>query len=588
MHSKLLVLLIAFSIYINKTQAKVSTQVDQYLDTVNQLNGLEKYLYFANHLTEINNRYYDTVQYFSIQAQEFAIKHNDSRVEGLSNYFNANYLTLIELYDEALKKALLAEKLLIKAKDSINLARVYIELGQIHTKLLFDDEVIEYYQKSLRVAGKQSFEIYFAAKMNTGGFFTNKEPNTAKIIFLEVSNRLKSNDFYRKGILYNALGSESLFTRDSVKSFLDSALKYNQLSENREALSLTNAKYANYYYVENDLSNAIKMNNKALKIAKEIKSLMYVSHNYKMLAFSYILDKKIDSAELYRDSLKNSLVKNLTAYMKEDLMLLEVYISDAKKDYKIALDYLSVWASYKDSLQKVRNKQKIYAMQVKMNLIEKSWEIDQLNKTNTLQKLKWERGLWIVFFLFSLTVLLFYLFHLKKRKNTQILKQEKKLLNLQANKQELEQKSLKEKIEHQTQQLITKGLQLARKNELLEELHGEIVQVNKQLKVDDQSKLNQIKNIIHLNQKSDNDWKEMREYFDQLNPEFIINLETRTGSLSPAEEKLAALIRLRIDSQACASILNISTGSVKTARYRLKKKLKLNKEDSLNQFIQNL
>ena len=58
--------------------------------------------------------------------------------------------------------------------------------------------------------------------------------------------------------------------------------------------------------------------------------------------------------------------------------------------------------------------------------------------------------------------------------------------------------------------------------------------------------------------------------------------------LSNYELKLCALIRLNLNMKEMATILGISAESVKTARYRLRKKLALSREENLIDFIMTL
>ncbi|MDD5507661.1 MAG: LuxR C-terminal-related transcriptional regulator [Bacteroidales bacterium] len=58
--------------------------------------------------------------------------------------------------------------------------------------------------------------------------------------------------------------------------------------------------------------------------------------------------------------------------------------------------------------------------------------------------------------------------------------------------------------------------------------------------------------------------------------------------LTLQEKHLAMLIRLNLSTKEIATLLNISPKSVEVARYRLKKKLNLQQDDNLAQFINNL
>lgn len=75
---------------------------------------------------------------------------------------------------------------------------------------------------------------------------------------------------------------------------------------------------------------------------------------------------------------------------------------------------------------------------------------------------------------------------------------------------------------------------------------------------------------------------------EQVNDEFPNRLTTVSPNLSPQEKKLALLLRVGFSSKEIAPLLNISPKSVEIARYRLRKKLDLKKEENLTQFIKTI
>ncbi len=65
-------------------------------------------------------------------------------------------------------------------------------------------------------------------------------------------------------------------------------------------------------------------------------------------------------------------------------------------------------------------------------------------------------------------------------------------------------------------------------------------------------------------------------------------LKDRYPDLTPNEMRLSALVKLNLTIKEMAAILGISPDSVKTARYRLRKKLELNTEENLTDFMLQL
>jgi DNA-binding CsgD family transcriptional regulator len=83
----------------------------------------------------------------------------------------------------------------------------------------------------------------------------------------------------------------------------------------------------------------------------------------------------------------------------------------------------------------------------------------------------------------------------------------------------------------------------------------------------------------------DNSWNDFDLYFESINKNFYTRLKQSYPDISTNDLKICALIKLNLSIKEMASILNISPDSVKTARYRLRKKLQLSTEDNLTSFI---
>jgi DNA-binding CsgD family transcriptional regulator len=94
--------------------------------------------------------------------------------------------------------------------------------------------------------------------------------------------------------------------------------------------------------------------------------------------------------------------------------------------------------------------------------------------------------------------------------------------------------------------------------------------------------------IVNKGFNQDKEWDDFNLHFESINKNFYTKIRESFPGISPNDLKICALIKLNLSTKEMASILNISPDSVKTARYRLRKKLNLNTEDNLTGFIQAL
>lgn len=84
------------------------------------------------------------------------------------------------------------------------------------------------------------------------------------------------------------------------------------------------------------------------------------------------------------------------------------------------------------------------------------------------------------------------------------------------------------------------------------------------------------------------DTARFRHSFTALYPEFLANLRARCAGLTPGDENLCMLIRIGQSTDDIALALGISRASVNSARYRIRKKFGMGKEESLDDLIHSL
>jgi DNA-binding CsgD family transcriptional regulator len=72
---------------------------------------------------------------------------------------------------------------------------------------------------------------------------------------------------------------------------------------------------------------------------------------------------------------------------------------------------------------------------------------------------------------------------------------------------------------------------------------------------------------------------------ERLHPNFFKLLSERYPDLSAADHRFIALMKMNLSTKDIANLLNISNNSANTARYRLRKKLKLTSEDVLEKVV---
>lgn len=147
----------------------------------------------------------------------------------------------------------------------------------------------------------------------------------------------------------------------------------------------------------------------------------------------------------------------------------------------------------------------------------------------------------------------------------------------------IEREKLDGDLAFKEKELTTHALHLAHKNEILLDLKSQI----KELKSSSPNSRNYQKviNTINLDINNDNNWEQFRTYFEDVHKDFNANIMRNYPEVSNNDLRLMSLLKMNLSSKEIANILNISVEGVKKARYRLRKKLNLSSEDSLQELI---
>lgn len=161
----------------------------------------------------------------------------------------------------------------------------------------------------------------------------------------------------------------------------------------------------------------------------------------------------------------------------------------------------------------------------------------------------------------------------------EIEKNEKEIIRLKNIKLEAE-------VQHNEAQLASNTMNLLQKRELLNKIKEEIVKAQEEAEPDRRTKnVKRLIKIINDELEVADDWQRFSVYFDKANNDFLKTLKESFPLLTPTDLKLCAYLRLNLSTKAIADLLNLSVRGVESSRYRLRKKLNLEGEVSLTDFL---
>ncbi|ARN76595.1 hypothetical protein BST97_00450 [Nonlabens spongiae] len=176
-----------------------------------------------------------------------------------------------------------------------------------------------------------------------------------------------------------------------------------------------------------------------------------------------------------------------------------------------------------------------------------------------------------------------YKWYYRRQKDREAKRHQKELevLSLQ-NENELIQmrnEKLRSENEFRSKELAVATMGTIRKNELLNEVQS-IAQ-----KLPDSPPARELRKMVKKNLTSKKDWISFEEAFNNADKDFFKKIKAKHPSLTPGDLRLCVYLRLNLSSKEIAPLLHISPRSVEIKRYRLRKKMELDKETNLSDYI---
>lgn len=184
-----------------------------------------------------------------------------------------------------------------------------------------------------------------------------------------------------------------------------------------------------------------------------------------------------------------------------------------------------------------------------------------------------------------------YHFHLKySLQREELLRKQKEEADLQSRlKAEetarlvTEQKLALVQKEQLQKEILAGALQVEHKNEILQNLKEKL-----SAQPGNGHPAKQIEKIMNEEMRMDEDFENVKSEFKDIHPDFFNRLQEQgSQKLTQLDLKYCAYIYMSFSSKQIASLLHIEPKSVRMARYRLKQKLELGKEDDLEKFIRS-
>jgi len=463
-------------------------------------------------------------------------------------------------YPEAVKQLLEADRIMrtlnkpeMLATNSNMLGTVYYYNKQPMEALTQFNQALAIYIKTRNPSGLSETYAHIGQWHEKG-----KQPDSA--LFYQrtaLQYAITANNQSTLAKIYENMGSvhEDLAAYDSARFYYQRSLDlYRSMNLRPEQVEVVN-NLGDIYFKTGDYARGLQYARQAMALALAEQDKYQLQSAFRDMAECFQMMGKMDSAYHYLE--------------KSRELVQEIYTGD--------------------------NQKQIALMQTMYEFEQKNAEIGQLNAR---RKVYDTIIIAVVLVAFLLGLLAFVANSRQKLKilnekrlneqNQRIYLAEKDLMESELRMKKMEEENLKQQLETRSRELSSHILHLIQKNEVMEEIRSGLQEIMKDERRDQKKQIRQLLSKINFSFAQDDYWNEFRLIFDKVHTSFFTDLKHNCPDLTPSELRLLALVKMNLGSADMAKLMGVTQESLRVMRYRVKKKMHIDANDSLQQFVQQL
>ena len=473
---------------------------------------------------------------------------------------------------EALKYLLEAQIIAEKNQLIDKLLPIKTNIGNSYSNLSSYGEALGLHQEVLKLARIQDNKEYELVSLNNiGTIYLKKHDYRTALGYLQDAYKIaESTDTYMKVVL--AINIADTYTKigepDRAMMYLDAVRK-----EEKKKLfaQVWTVNYAEALFRKGEIDKA-----------KDIMDNLYNEPQHGdvncytcmvgLLTKIYAAKNKTSEAIKYANMGLRATIDlddRINLY-KEIASIYEMH-----NDFKKVSQYKDSISIAKDSVSMLNSKGIYEANQVKFKVQEYQNQL-QMNKEKQVK----ERNGFIFALVFGL---LFFLFIYRSLRN-RIVKQRQAQIIADNEKKiySLELENLKNNIAERNRKLSAKALYLSGRNELIYDVISSISAIPEVIgKKEVADYIKNLKAYI----KTDEEWDDFINYFEQVNPEFIKTLTNDYPELNASDIRFICYIYMNLDLREIGNIFNITYNAAVKRHRRIKEKMKIDTEKSISEYL---
>lgn len=588
-----MVMVIILTFFTSISTIFAQTSVDSLLKLFNsgELSEKEKALICA----ELGEQYLavkvDSALHFAWIGLEISLRNNFINGQFL------NYLTLgsIKLKTDDLEEA---KKFFLSAKDLIDetieprdVIGLYMGLGNVYGMQTNLYRAQDAFYTGLQIAEEHNDSLYLPRFYNNIAIiYTNLEDSSKSLEYYSKALKLFEHlkDPYFIGNTLNNIGNIyiELKKNDSAYFYLNKALKIEKDISNFYGLTKTYSNLGRMAFSEGRTMAALELFEKSESAADSLVDDFWGSRSYifatvyrhKGDAYFQLNDYK-KALYFYHQALSGASVSsNLELMTDVSKKLADLFHQQGNKDS--AYFYYKNFTALNDSLLRIKNNQKITELTLQ-------YEFDKERKQQKLESelIKAEHNrkeliYWLIIISAGASLLLIVSLYILQHNRIRRKNLEQKMMVI-------EKRKLSKELDFKNKELTTNVMYLLKKNEFISAISNKLKNTNQGKNEDNETIINNV--ISELDKSITQDtWTEFEVRFQEVHVDFYNSLSRQFPDLTPNELRLCAFLRLNMTSKEIADITYQSAESLKSARYRLRKKLGLDSHENLIAYLTKL
>lgn len=538
-----------------------------------------------------------------LAAESFTEAAKTYTIRGQWYVEQKNYSLAQDLFSKSLE-------LRQSASDTTGIINNLINIGNLYYIEGRPDDASDYFYRALRMANDlNNNNLTGIALMNLSNVLVQQKNYDKAVEYLTQSLDYHRKDNNRKeeanvlhniGIIYLETGDyqkareffeQSLAIKEDLKTDPAGMIKiYNNLGliakeENNPALaeSYYSATLRISRQVGDKAGEAVALNN--------LGSLKLMQNDPEALP---LLLQSLESAQ--KIGLKKLVLANYDNLQKH-------YSAEGK--WKEAFEFSMKYRALSDSIFNEESAEKIIELQTLYDTEMKEKENEILRDKQRIQLLRNRLLTMIAVVLAIIATSFFIMFRLKRQslsKSRELFIKESEISQMKLKASEERNRNLEEtlfaeeeirklqakSLDQKKNELVSATMLIANKNEVFEQLKKLAEEIKRADDGPGSEKAREIITEIDRQTDMEKQWEQFRIRFESVHRSFFDKLRKADGGLTQNDLQLCAYLKLNLTTKEIARLMNISPESVNTSRYRLRKKLNLNNNITIDEFIHTL